>query len=45
MIMIFLDPDNKILSLCSKQSLTGSRTTGEAPPDTHICLYDPAEED
>lgn len=30
MIMIFLDPDNKILSLCSKQSLTGSRTTGGA---------------
>lgn len=30
MIMVFLDPDNKILSLCSKQSLTGSRTTGGA---------------
>lgn len=43
--MIFLDPDDKSLPQCSKQSLTGSKTTGKAPQDAHICLYDPAEED
>lgn len=40
--MIFLDPDDRVFQPKSNRKST---TTGKASPDTHVCLYDPAEED